>query len=80
MAVERKSIKDRLKEKNLMETTKTKSQRRMASTLLEMVENEKITSDFDCGFIRNVVARLDKGLPLTEKQEEHLDKCFHERY
>lgn len=61
-------------------SARDKGNRFMASKLLEMVENDKINSDYDCNFIRSCISRLDQGLPLTEKMNEYLNKCFYDKY
>jgi hypothetical protein len=74
------NMRDRVKAEANALTARDKSNKFMAAKLLEMVENEKITWDFDCGFIRSCVARLEQGLSLTEKQDAYLDKLFNEKY
>jgi len=75
-----KSMRERLKERAATENSVMKSNREMAKRLLEMVENDKIDNDFDVGFIRSVHAQLAMGRSLSEKQQAHLDKCFHDKY
>jgi hypothetical protein len=47
---------------------------------MEMVENDKITSDYDISFILHVVSLIEKDVALSAKQEAHLERCFHDRY
>lgn len=61
-------------------TARDKSNRFMVVKLLEMVEHDKITSDYDCGFIRSCMARLDQGISLSDKQDDYVSKCFNEKY
>lgn len=73
-------MRERIAAESKIRNEKDEANRFMAAKLLEMVENDKIDSDYDCGFIRSVMVRINSGLPLSEKQEAHLEKCFHERY
>lgn len=57
-----------------------KAYRFMATKLYELVENDRIDNDFDVRFITNVHARINAGLPLSEKQENYLEECFHNKY
>ncbi len=57
-----------------------KACRLMAAKLYELVENDRIDNDFDVRFITNVHARINAGLPLSEKQENYLEECFHNKY
>lgn len=52
----------------------------MAAKLHELVENDKITDDFDIGFINSIYSRTRAGMSLTEKQIAYLEKCFHDKY
>lgn len=52
----------------------------MAAKLHELVENDKITDDFDIGFINSIYSRTRAGMPLTENQERYLEKCFNVKY
>ena len=65
-------------EKKLAE--REKANRYMIAKLHEMLENDKIQDEYDQGFITSIYARINAGLPLSEKQEAYLEKCFHEKY
>lgn len=74
-----KRRKARLELEQQMEA-RAKAHRFMAVKLYEMVEHDKISDDYDKRFITNVHARIGAGLPLSDKQEAYLEKCFHEKY
>lgn len=57
-----------------------KANRVMAAKLYELVENDRIDNEYDVRFITNVHARINAGLPLSDKQENYLDECFHNKY
>jgi len=57
-----------------------KAMRLMAAKLYEMVENDRIDNEYDVRFITNVHARINAALPLSDKQENYLEECFHNKY
>ena len=67
---------------SLCDKTKKREEanRFMASKLMEMVENDKINSDYDRDFICSCMARINAGIPLSDNQEVYLEKCFHHKY
>lgn len=77
---QRGKMRERMEAESKLRNEKDEANRFMAAKLLEMVDNDKIDSDYDCGFIRNVMARINSALPLSDKQEAHLEKCFHCKY
>lgn len=71
--------KDRLEMEKRM-AAREKANRLMVVKLYEMVEYDKIQDEYDRGFISSMNYRIGAGLPLTDKQEAYLEKCFHEKY
>jgi len=76
----RKSCGDTIRQLQKKYDEKDKANRKMISYLSELLENDKITNDYDKDFIRSVEARINQDIPLSEKQQAHLDKCYHDRY
>jgi glutamate racemase len=75
-----KSPSERLKQNVQQDNQRTTANKRMCSTLLELVENEKIDNDYDKEFIERVNTLLTQGKVLSENQEKYLEKCFHDKY
>jgi len=76
----RKSCGDTLRKLQSDHKQKEGANRKMLAYLMELLENDKIDNPYDQEFIRSVEARMNADLPLTIKQQEHLDRCYHDRY
>jgi len=77
---EREKRKNARIELELKLAAREKANKFMVAKLFEMFENGEIQDEYDCGFISSMNYRINAGLPLTDRQEAYLEKCFHEKY
>ena len=76
----KKTMKERLAKQQEVLTQKDRANKHMCKVLMEMIDNEKIDNEYDVEFIQKVNGKLKFGIPLSEKQEAYLEKCFNIKY
>lgn len=75
-----KSMKDQVKKLSERVKKQEEANRFMVKRLFELLDNDKIDSEYDQQFITNCAARVYGDIPLSEKQQTYLDKIFHNKY
>lgn len=76
----RRSMKDKVQRLSQATKQQEEANRFMVKKLFELLENDKIDSEFDQGFVRSCVARIYAEKPLSDKQQAYLEKIFHNKY
>lgn len=75
-----KSMKHQVQKLSEKVKKQEEANRFMLKTLIELLDNDKIDSEYDQNFLRSCAARFYADLPLSDKQQAYLEKIFHHKY